>query len=49
MFLLVDTGNIVCYAVAILLLTPGIGIAYGPDVRRDVPCADQTTRACLCG
>ena len=30
MFLLVDTGNIVCYALAVLLLTPGIGIAYGP-------------------
>lgn len=30
MFLLVDTGTIVGFAVAVLFLTPGIGIAYGP-------------------
>ncbi|MGO2327939.1 MFS transporter [Glutamicibacter arilaitensis] len=31
MFLLVDTGNIVLYGVAIFVLTVGLGLSYGPQ------------------
>ncbi|MBF6672275.1 MHS family MFS transporter [Glutamicibacter halophytocola] len=31
MFMLVDTGNIVLYAVAIFVLTVGLGLSYGPQ------------------